>query len=487
MRSQRAPAMFLFIFAGLLLFLSAIAMSQQPAAPKVVPSLSPKVKSVGKARQEAASQELLQYPAPDLTWQTSESALVILRENNLLGTPNKRDAQPGDVVVAQSPAARTLVKAGTRVTFTLGQPQLFLDADGQKSDGNQDIKVTPVANQPVNFTLRFVPPLPKPEQYLMYSRLPVAYRFVWDASPASSQSPDLSHAFAQPGVYTTHGEADVLGHTYYSARKVFAFVQFTTVRLSAQSTRIRSGTPDTFTLDVEPPPRADTQLQYCFQWNDGTQESCGAANQATHSYSPRHGEKSYSPVGYVTIGGEFPQRSNTQDIALVSPIPNPPKPVPSDKYTVKLRGPEHLDVDQVGTFTAEVKPHVAKGQYCFDWPDAEPTCQFAPSAVHAFKSSGNYSVKAELTVNGEKFESDLWQTQVPLSWMGILWRAAIVLAGFGGAVTIYKLLAVTVGPHAGLPRVTMARSSFVHTGPLVRIRCVVPPPRIKKHGKAGYA
>lgn len=482
-----------------LLALGASAAQESPATKSKVTSpagktkiASPLTRSKAAQRSPRSPQREAQSPTqvPDLSWLSEAQVRAELESLRLRAGQVQRSPDPNAVVISQSPLPGKDVALGTAVDFTLGKPQLLIDADN----------ATPRANQSVSFSLRFEPALPSQPQRraLMVATASPRYWFDWkDESPLQAATPPTPHAFARPGEYHVIGRAQVGGMPFESKDKAIT-VGFEEVALEPETTTPQAGSKHQFTARVAPEPAPDANVQYCFDWGNNAQPTCGPSSSAEHAYADP---------------GTFQPRVR----ASINRIEYPSQPVEIQVrpgFSAQLTGPANARVGEDAAFRVELTPPPAatdKVTYCFTWgTSAEPECKGSPEARHRFDAARRQSVSAYVDVNEQRILAGslaigvlavtpqrVSPTAVPptpatsptpryvidrLSSRDLLLLAAVFfggLLGIQGARRIAKIFKVRVTAHGAAPHSHIADAASVSKGPVVRIRCVSPPPLLK--------
>ena len=247
---------------------------------------------------------------PKVSGLPTSAAEEVLKRHSL--APVKPASGDGAFVTRQSPPPGTGVAAGTRVTVSVGQPQLILSANRSRAEVNQDVTFSLVLDpQPpssAGFTaMAYVPPTPK-------------YTFNWGDGSFSNPSDvrAATHRYVQAGQFQVSASAE-LGKSRIPSNQVTVVITDSSQNAAAYQVSlvlppaVEVGQQVRATAFVDPEP--GNRALYSFVWGDGQTEN-QASPSATHTYSAPAATRYVSAV--VNVNGRQ-IHSNPTPIRILEP------------------------------------------------------------------------------------------------------------------------------------------------------------------------
>ncbi len=302
----------------------------------------------------------------------------------------------------------------------------------------------------------------------------VEYCFHWadDSPDTCGNSSSARHVYPGPGLFQPTVSASVNRAATVLSRPIQIQVQPAPVsaRLFG-SRRLGENQPGVFRIELSPPPAATDQVSYCFRWKENAPLDCQGSPEVPHTFDVK---------GRHVVSAEVSVNGRTTPAGSLA--------VDVFAYGVTL-SPKTMRLEKGKTFSlrAQLKPRPPAGskvEYCFRWDDGTPdSCQTDNSAVHVYSFRGTYYPSIDVHINGEpSASSDPVKIDVvlPLNTLIALIAAALLgtLAAGYGLHKVAKLLKPLVTAYAGRADYRISNPASLSKGPVVRIRCVRPPPAV---------
>jgi len=179
-----------------------------------------------------------------------------------------------------------------------------------------------------------------------------------------------------------------------------------TLTLEGPTTTLNIHEKRTFTAKLQPEVPDGSRVEYCFQWNDGLGDDCGAVSTREHEFGS---EGTYPVSVSVAVNKSARLFSEPLQVQVLEPkavvqTPTPTQKPPTVSLTADTAFPALGRQTGFRILVDGKLPSNGPIQYCFAWDKGtQEACQDSPQATHAFTAAGTYSVSAIVKQDRDRF------------------------------------------------------------------------------------
>lgn len=271
--------------------------------------------SIGRSQTILVLDQPKLVPVPDVIGMTLTRAAETVNQARLMPLAVNA-ARQDTLVVGQAPDPKTMVAAGSKVSFTT--------ADLSLKGLTGDVQV----NQKFSVVASLQPPPPPGTK--------VRYCFTWQSqikplcqTSATTAIAKNSYSYGQPGKNLLSVSAAVdAGDIIKRSLPITVAPQHFDISLTPESSNPKAGASDVFKAELSPAAPAGKSVEYCFTWDKGPKFGCQALPEASHTFD----SAGQYPVSVVaTIDGqevakksvEITVQADKNDAGVQPKPPNP--------------------------------------------------------------------------------------------------------------------------------------------------------------------